>query len=188
MTRTLKNPAPFYDGVEHLTGSLTGTQVSVINNLLIEANQWTTAFLAYGLATAWHEARLAPIPEVGKGKGKSYGVPGHNNHQIAYGRGLVQTTWDVNYEKMDKLLGLNGALIKNYDLALDPKIAVDILIKGMSLGSFTGRKLGDYFPSELGTMAQFTKARAIINGTDCDALIGAYAVSFQKDLISGQWK
>ena len=67
-------------------------------------------WLAYALGTAHHETdrKFGPIREYGLGKGKPY--------YPYYGRGLVQLTWDYNYEKMGKKLGIK--LLDNPDLAL----------------------------------------------------------------------
>src|SRR3990167_4963727 len=88
--------------------------------------------LAYMLATTFHETarKMLPIPEIGKGKGRKYGVKGKHG-QVAYGRGFVQLTWDYNYERADKELELNGALTRNYELALRPDIAAQIMFEGM---------------------------------------------------------
>lgn len=183
----LGDPEAFYREVRKVTGPLDKAQVEVIEALLAAAATWPVAWLAYGLATAWHEARLKPIEEIGKGKGLRYGVPGRNGGQIPYGRGLVQITHDDNYERADKELDLNGALIRNYALALRPDIAVAILVNGMEEGWFTGKKLGDYLPVRLGTVMQFIEARRIINVTDRAQLIAGYAQSFQGALAAGGW-
>ncbi|QUT04854.1 hypothetical protein KFK14_17740 [Sphingobium phenoxybenzoativorans] len=185
-TRNLSTPATFYSGVRGVTGPLDQVQVEVIESLLKAASRWSTSWLAYGLATAWHEARLRPIEEIGKGKGRPYGQPGKYG-QAQYGRGLVQLTWDRNYERADKELNLGGALLKDFGLALKPQIATEILVRGMEEAWFTGKGLGDYLPAELGTVVQFTEARRIINGTDRAAGIAEYARRFQDALVLGGW-
>lgn len=147
------------------------------------------SWAAYVLATAIHETagQLRPLREYGKGAGRKYGVPGKHGGQIAYGRGDVQLTWDFNYEKADHELGLGGALIANYDLALDPEISAKILVRGMEEGWFTGKKLADYLQSPA-TPQQFTNARRIVNGTDKAELIAGYAVTMQAGLQAGGWR
>ena len=143
--------------------------------------------LAYILATTFHETahRMQPIAEYGKGKGRKYGVKGKYG-QVPYGRGYVQLTWDQNYEKADKELGLNGALLKNFDLALNPKYAVQILFVGMEEGWFTGKKLRSYIDTidedDAEDRREFEEARRIINGTDKKSLIAGYALAFEKGL------
>ena len=182
----LTAPEKFYAAVRQITGSLNSVQVDTINRLLSAAAHWPLSWLAYGLATAWHEARFQPQPEWGKGKGRPYAALGAHG-QSQYGRGLVQLTWDRNYEWADKALGLNGSLLANFDRALEPEIAADILVKGMEEGAFTGKKLADYLPDRRGTVPQFITARRIINGTDKASLIAGYAEKFQAALEAGGW-
>jgi len=91
----------------------------------------------------------------------------HLRYYPYYGRGLVQITWKSNYEKFSKLLserfGSNIDLVKNPDLALDEKYAIFILVYGMKHGTFTGKKLSDYFGDH---GSNFINARKIINGKD----------------------
>ena len=132
-------------------------------------------YLAYALATSYHETArtMQPIEEYGKGKGRKYGVKGKYG-QVPYGRGDVQLTWDYNYEKADKELNLNGALLKDFNLALRPDISASIMYRGMIEGWFTGRKLSQYF----GKTSDWKGARKIINGTDKAELIATYAQKF----------
>lgn len=185
--RELVRPDMFFAAVRAITGSLDQVQVDTINRLLAGASHWSTAWLAYGLATAWHECRLRPIAEIGKGRGRKYGKVGKYG-QVPYGRGLVQLTWDFNYEWADKALDLNGSLLRNFDRALEPDIAARILVVGMETGAFTGKALRTYLSGEVGTLEQFTKARRIINGTDRDLLIAQHAIKFQAALQAGQWR
>lgn len=184
--RIMNNPTVFFEEVRKVTGSLNQKQVDTINRLLVSADKWPTSWLAYGLATAWHEARMEPIAEWGKGQGKPYGKPGKYG-QAQYGRGLVQLTWDFNYEWADKALGLEGALLRDFNLALDPAIATKILVKGMEEGAFTGKSLADYIPTATGSLQQFINARRIINGTDKAKQIADQAMGFQSAVIKGDW-
>ncbi|MFT4129974.1 glycoside hydrolase family 19 protein [Labrys sp. (in: a-proteobacteria)] len=97
-----------------------------------------------------------------KRQGYKYAKPTKYGGQVAYGRGPIQNTWDYNYEKMDKRLGLNGKLLANFDLALDPVIGAQIAVIGMMEGIFTGKKLGDYF----NTVTNWQQARRVVNGMD----------------------
>lgn len=185
--RALRNPGLFFNIARAVTGPLNQRQVDTINRLLAGAAHWPTAWLAYGLATAWHEARLQPIPEWGKGRGRPYAKAGKYG-QPQYGRGLVQLTWDRNYEWADKALGLGGALLRDFDLALDPDIAARILIRGMETGAFTGKSLSSYLTGGAGTHEQFRQARRIINGMDKADRIATYADRFQAALSAGDWR
>ncbi|WP_333571298.1 hypothetical protein [Sphingomonas sp.] len=182
----LVDAGAFFKGVRAVSGQLAQPQVDTINALLTKASHWRLSWLAYGLATAWHEARLVPVEEIGKGGGRPYAKPGKYG-QAQYGRGLVQLTWDKNYERADEELGLDGALLRDFSVALRPDIAADILVRGMEEGWFTGKKLADYLPGDTATGAQFSEARRIINGTDRADMIAGYALQFQAALSAGSW-
>lgn len=184
--RTLADPPAFFTALREVTGPLDQQQVDTINGLVAAAAHWPIGWLAYGLATAYHEARFKPIEEYGKGKGKPYGKPGKHG-QAQYGRGLVQLTWDANYERADRELGLGGKLLDDFGLALHPDIAAAIMIRGMEEGWFTGRKLADYI-TERGSLDTFRQARRIINGMDRADLIAGQAVYFQNALDKGGWR
>ena len=109
---------------------------------------------AYVLATvAWETARtFKPIEEYGKGKNRKYGTRYTNSNGVKYGiagsggntylysdyphlyygRGFVQLTHLVNYKFAGEQLGID--LINNPDLALQPKYAAEILVKGSTNG------------------------------------------------------
>jgi len=99
----------------------------------------------------------------------------HLRYYPYYGRGYVQLTWETNYKKFGKLLGID--LVNNPDRALEPEHAVKILVIGMRDGLFTGMSLDDCTDSE-GTV-DYVKARRIINGTDKDEVIASMAVEIQ---------
>jgi putative chitinase len=119
-------------------------------------------WLAYMLATTkWETAHtMKPIEEIGKGRGRPYGVPAIDG-RVFYGRGYVQLTWATNYAKMAALTGAD--LVGHPELALDPEIAAVILLEGMKGGMFTGVGLSRYFN---GAVDDPVNARRIINGTD----------------------
>jgi hypothetical protein len=127
---------------------------------------------AYCLATAWHESAFTMQPVVEYG-GEEY--LRSKPYYPWYGRGLVQLTWEENYRKQDVKLGLMDALIENPDLALEPKIATQILILGMADGDFTGKKLAQYFTDDL---TDWYNARRIVNGTDKANDIAKYGELF----------
>lgn len=78
-----------------------------------------------------------------------------------FGRGYVQITWEDNYKKFSKLLGVD--LVKDPSKALEKDIAIKILLSGMSEGHFTGKKLSDYITL---SRSDFYNARKIVNGMD----------------------
>lgn len=97
-----------------------------------------------------------------------------------YGRGFVQLTWERNYKRAQKELGLGTMLTDDPDKAMDPQIAADICIKGMSDGWFTGKKLSDYITLR---RSDFVNARRIINGTDRAHEIASIAREYDEALL-----
>lgn len=157
-------------------GTMDQSQVDGVNAIVDACNAAGVSdvrHLAYMLATAFHETAttMQPIAEYGHGRGRPYGeaVNGH----VYYGRGYVQLTWRHNYEAMTPITGVN--LVSDPDLALRPDVAAKVMIHGMTYGTFTGRKLADYFSPRV---TDFLNARRIINGLDCAALIAGYGRNF----------
>jgi putative chitinase len=172
----------FYAALRKRESGLFGTslsrgQVAGMEAILNEAEKRRTPlkWLAYILATSFHEtaATMQPIEEYGKGKGHAYGKPGKYG-QSQHGRGFVQLTWDRNYERADRELGLGGSLLKNFARAMEMGIAVQVLFQGMEHGWFTTRKLHDFI--------DYLPMRKIINGMDRAADIAKHAVAFETAL------
>ncbi len=164
-------------------GKLKQAQVNGMNAIL---DEWEKSyannddrFLAYMLATTFHETAttMQPIEEYGKGKGHAYGKPDAVTGKAYYGRGYVQLTWKANYEKFAKLLKTD--LVNNPELALAADVSTKILFIGMMKGLFTGKKLADYFD---GAKEDWSNARRIINGIDKAQLIAGYGRSFYSAL------
>lgn len=168
----------FFDYVRlHLFGgSLKQSQVEGLTAILDEweANHSSEddRWLAYMLATVHHETdrQFKGIEEYGKGKGRKYGAADPVTGKVYYGRGFVQLTWKYNYEKMSRVC--NADLVKNPERALELGNCTKILFHGMLNGSFTGKKLSDYFNK---TKGDWVNARRIINGVDKANLISGYA-------------
>lgn len=178
---------PLFAAVRKL-GGLNQTQVDSINAILKRMAGMPVQHVAYVLATAWHEARFEPQPEWGLGKKHRYGKPSKYG-QAPYGRGLVQLTWDRNYEWADKRLGLNGALLKDFNLALRPNIAADILVFGMLEAAFAsnGKPLSHYGPKADGSF-DYVRARQTVNVLDKAEQIAGHARKFEVALRDGGWK
>lgn len=136
-------------------------------------------WLAYCLATAFHETArtMLPIGEFGKGKGRKYGVPTGPYNKVYYGRGHVQLTWERNYRLASRHVGED--LVKFPEKALDPKISAFVMYEGMIRGWFTGKKLSDYISEG---KADYKNARRIVNGMDRAGLIAGYANAFEDAL------
>ncbi len=138
--------------------------ISFIITKFFEVGLKDLRWLAYILATSWHETgfTMQPVTEYGTLKylkSKSY--------YPYIGRGFVQITHKTNYEKY--------GIADNPDMALDPEVAVYILIHGMVNGVFTGRKLSHYFNDQ--TNDAFN-ARKIINILDRAARVQEYHNNF----------
>lgn len=145
-------------------------------------------WLAYALATAYHETgtTIEPVREgfcdtddcsiravtglFDRGIiARNYALSGY------FGRGLVQLTHEVNYQKMGQALGIGSALRDNPSLALNLDISVEIMFQGMVDALFTGLGFSDFFNR---STSDWVGARQIINGTDRDTLVAGYARDF----------
>jgi hypothetical protein len=171
----------FFDQVRRtlFDGKMKQGQVDGLNAIL---DAWEAGYakrddrwLAYMLATTHHETdrTMQPIREYGRGKNRKYGIPDSETGQVYYGRGFVQLTWRANYEAMSKLV--KADLVADADLALRPDYASIIMFEGMIRGSFTGKKLADYFNPQ---KEDWVNARRIINGLDKANAIAAYGKSY----------
>jgi putative chitinase len=168
-------------------GKLSQEQVSGLNAVTKAVQGWPISWAAYALATAYHETAhtMQPVRE-------AYWLSedwrrANLRYFPHYGRGYVQLTWDYNYAKADQELGLDGALVANLDLAMNPDTAAKIMRRGMEEGWFTGKKLADYLPYGPASLDQFKPARRIINGMDKATEIAGHALRFQDALKQGMW-
>ncbi len=175
----------FYNYVrEHVfPGHLSQGQVDGMEVLLDRGEKQGAdpRFVAYVLATAFHETdhTMQPVREIGLGRGRPYGNPDPlPNGHIYYGRGYVQLTWRTNYQLMGERLGI--ALADDPDRALDPPIAAEIIYLGMTDGTFTGKKLADYFNADT---SDWYNARRIVNGLDRAQLIAGYGLGFYRAML-----
>jgi putative chitinase len=163
----------FFASVRLQFGKLRQTQVNgfgVILDEWEECGQTDLRFLAYCLATAWHETgqTMQPIREYGKDS-----VLKRKKYWPWVGRGFVQITWKANYQKY--------GIADHPEKAMEPKLAAHILIDGMVRGIFTGKKLGDYFTKK---SADPVCARRIVNGQDRAGQISVYHAHFLSALFA----
>ncbi|CAN7227539.1 hypothetical protein [Neorhizobium tomejilense] len=154
--------------------------------------------LSYVLATAFHEtaATMQPVRETLAASDRSaitrldeaFAAGRLGSVKTPYwrpdaegkswlGRGLVQLTHRRNYEAMSAVTGID--LVADPGRAMEMPVSVAILIEGMRRGSFTGRKLGDYFGQG---RADWVGARKIINGNDRADLVARHARVFAEAL------
>lgn len=177
-------------------GALAQSQVdgltAILNYWALKHAKKDDRWLAYVLATAFHETdrKMQPIHEYGNASyfEKRYGPPPVGQKPAVarelgnsqpgdgarfHGRGYVQLTGRRNYADWGKRLGID--LDGNPDLAVKADVATRILMEGSILGTFTRKKLGDFFSP---TKDDWLGARKVINGTDKAANIAGYAKQF----------
>lgn len=178
------NRKVFFDHVRDslFKGRMKQAQVDGLNILLDEWDETgftNRQWLAYCLATAFHETAhtMQPIREYGRGKGREYGKKDPQTGQVYYGRGYVQLTWRFNYEKASRALGID--FVSQPDRVMEPGIAAHILYVGCAEGWFTGKELADYINDK---GRDYWNARRIVNGTDKAGLIADYAIRFEAAL------
>lgn len=138
------------------------------------------AQLAYILATTVHESGAGKyMQEIASGsayEGRRDLGNSQSGDGVRYkGRGYVQITGRNNYRDWGKRLGID--LVGNPSLAERPEIAAKILVGGMKMGTFTGKKLDDYIN---GSKTDFNGARRIVNGTDKAGTFAATAQAILK--------
>ena len=189
-------------------GSITSTQVKVIEGILDRASDLSAEHVAYMLATAWGEARFKPVrenmnysakrirqvwpnrPEAVKFAGKPvdlansvYGGrlgnrPGTNDGWDYRGGGVDQITGRDNYTEV--------GIAHNPDAILEPERAAKSIVHGMTTGRYTGKKLSDYGD---GVAFNARAARAIVNGDVAlhGKLYGDYWTVFVTALRHAGW-
>lgn len=174
----------FYDSYRKVFGILKDPVVKAQDFLLGKFDESkvfdTKAKISYALATIKRETAETYEPVLegywirGDRLGKLYNYyqthnpgalstifPNGKREPAYYGRGYVQLTHNFNYNKFTNILKLD--LVNRPHEALDREIAFKIMEFGMENGSYTGKKLSDYFTDE---GYDFYKARKIINGLD----------------------
>lgn len=185
------NRKAFFDDIRAslFNGVLSQRQVDGMNYLL---DVWERIFkhedirwLAYALATVFHETAytMVPLEEYGEGQGKEYGEVTGPHHQAYYGRGHVQLTWEENYIKGEQNLaeryGVEAPLHMYPHRMLEYETSALVLYDGMIHGWFTGAKLGDYFNDG---EEDPVNARRIVNALDKAELIAGYYEAFEDAL------
>lgn len=154
--------------------------VDRINAVLDATSDLPVRHRAYILATAHHESdRWKTMHEYASGAAyegrEDLGNVNPGDGPRYKGRGLVQITGRRNYEDWSRRLGID--LIADPEAAATLPVAVKILVDGMTLGTFTGRKLADF--------EDFMDMRRVVNGTDNAVLIAGYAMTYLKALLAG---
>lgn len=185
----------FFDRVraQMFGGKLTAAQVEGLTGILdtweADHDAKDDRWLAYMLATAYHETdkKMQPIDEYGGDayfngrygpegnpkKAKELGNSQKGDGARYHGRGYVQLTGRKNYKAMSAVTGVD--LEADPVRAKDVAVASKVMFYGMEHGSFTGRKLADYFGPHAD---DWVNARRIINGTDKANLIADHGHNF----------
>jgi hypothetical protein len=175
-----------------------------VDGLTVILDAWERAtpatdrrWLAYMLATAHHETgrTMQPLQERGTPARlrRLYDVEGSRpalarrmgntapGDGVRYcGRGYVQLTWKRNYALMSEVTGVD--LIAYPARAMEPAIAATVMLRGMTDGLFTGKKLSDYFGHDC---EEWIEARCIINGRDKARLIAGHAKQYYRATGAG---
>lgn len=186
----------FYDTYRELFGKLKDNTVEALDSLLdkFDASEVfdTKAKISYALATIKRETADTFNPVVegywmsGDRLGKLYNYyrehnpgalstifPNGKKEPAYYGRSFIQLTHNFNYNKYANILKMD--LLERPNQVLDPEVAFKIMEHGMANGSFTGKRLSDYFND---SGYDFVKARRIINGNDAAQEIASNAEKF----------
>lgn len=174
------------------------------------AASWPISWTAYAMGTAYLETahQMIPVREAywlsesaanayfrrmydiqgqRPNKAKELGNLNPGDGARYAGRGYPQLTGKNNYLKAGTALGVD--LVGHPELALEPGVAAQIMVRGMAEGWFTTKKLSDYLPAAgPATVAAFTPARRIINGTDRASDVAGFAFNFQQALQAGGWR
>lgn len=190
------NRAVFFDAIRPLFGGLSTDQVRGLEILLAAVDGLPVRHQAYVLATAFHEtaATMQPVRETlaktdaeaarrlerawKAGKMPWVKTPywRADNGKYWIGRGYVQLTHKVNYERAGKRMGVD--LVADPSAAMSPMLAARIIVQGMSEGWFTGVKMSD--------CATYRDMRKVVNGMDRADMIAGYAAKFETALLEAE--
>lgn len=194
------NREKFFDQMRTglLGPKLDQSEIDGCNALLDAMEGAPIAYIAYALATAYHETAhsMQPISEYGgdayffrmydpKGNrpdtARRLGNTENGDGARFRGRGYVQLTGRRNYKRAGDEIGVD--LIADPELAKRPDVAAKVMRRGMTEGWFTSRSFNDYLPPQgSASFQQFVSARRIINGLDRADDIASYARQFQAAL------
>ncbi|AKF13579.1 chitinase [Sinorhizobium phage phiN3] len=205
----------FFDAIRDnpllFNGRLSSEQVVGISAILNRMEKLDARWLAYALATAFHETggRMVPIMENlnYSAKGLRATFPKYFNladaakyerkpqaiANRAYGNRMGNGPeasgdgWLMRGRGLVQLTGRDNyrkyGIENNPDKALEPDFAVAIMFDGMTSGAYTGKKLSDYFND---TKTDWVGARRIINGTDKAEKIAGEAKAFYAAIIAAK--
>lgn len=174
--------AAFFAEYRKQFGALAQEKVVALEFLLskLESDPFPTLpQAAYALATVKHETAdtYLPVKEAYFMKNAEEWRRRNLRYHPFFGRGYVQITWKANYQKAGEKLGMD--LVTDPDVVMRPEVSYAIMLRGMTEGWFTGKKLSDFINS---TRTDYRGARRVINGTDKASLIAGYATKLEGTL------
>lgn len=167
---------------------LSSVQVERIEAVLdgIEHRRMNREKAAYSLATAHHESdRFRALEEYASGSAyegrRDLGNTQKGDGPRFKGRGLVHITGRANYSDWSQRLGVDFLTYPKRVSEL--RYAVPILLDGMLLGTFTGKKMADYIDGidedDAEDLREYSNARRTVNGTDRQVMIGELALRYE---------
>lgn len=189
------NKKETYAAINVQFGKLSQSQVNgfeAIFNMWIFLKLTDIRWLAYILATVWHETNktMQPIEEYGKGKGRKYGGRRWYSgafytdiKHIFFGRGHTQNTWRDIYLRLTQSNKRGWDFVNKPELLLQMEPSIWATFYAMINGLYTGRSLKMHFNA---TTNDPPGARKIINGNDKAILIAGYHYKFLGTLTSNK--
>lgn len=208
MTITLSK---FYNDIRQslFDGKLTADQVKGMDAIIAAGADLDPRWLAYALATAYHETGRAMVPVMenlnysASGLLKTFPKYFTKSDAAKYARNPVAIANRAYANRLGngdeasgdgwKYRGRGAVMITGrtnyvkFGIAMDPDKALDIdksasiLLDGMVRGKFTGLKLATYFNEKA---TDWVNARRIINALDKAELIAGYAKKFHAALLT----
>lgn len=186
------------DGMEAILNFWEDPPVQPTGDFEIHWNIRSIGWLAYMLATTYHETAftMQPISEFGDTERFSRLYEDRadlgNNHPgdgaKFHGRGYVQLTGRRNYTAMTSIVREFYPSVPDFtddpEATKDPRYAAIIMFYGMFLGIFTGKALKNYIGDpDKGQFVDYFNARRVINGLDRARKIEGYAKEFEQALF-----
>ncbi|MEM9131801.1 MAG: D-Ala-D-Ala carboxypeptidase family metallohydrolase [Actinomycetota bacterium] len=169
--------------IERTTGTIRthsrSTEHATRLSSVCEREHLTLAQTAYVLATAQHETRMGLWMIEGESgwayEGRHYlGNTEPGDGPRYRGRGFVPLIGRRQYSYWQRRLRL--PLVDRPDLAAEPDVAAEILVRGMVEGTFTGHRLADYVNE---TDHDYVGARQVIRDRDRAVVVARLAKEFE---------
>lgn len=203
----------FFDTIRAslFSNRLSADQVKGIEAIISKSEKLDPRWLAYALATAYHETggRMVPVSENLNYSAKGLRVTfpkyftaddalkyqrkpqaiANRAYANRMGNGPESSGdgWTFRGRGLVQVTGRDNyrtyGIENDPDKALQPDIAVGMLFDGMTSGRFTGKKLSDYFGP---VVTDWKGARRIINGTDKSDKIAGEAKQFYAAILAAK--